>query len=91
MLLASELPEKNKHSIRLSVSAGEPLTTDLLHRWTDKVGTEILDGIGTTEMLHIFVSNEIDDIQPGTTGRVVPGYEIRLINEAGELCSIGAR
>ena len=58
------------------------MPADLLHRWTDKVGTEILDGIGTTEMLHIFVSNEIDDIQPGTTGRVVPGYEVRLINEA---------
>ena len=89
MLLASELPEKSQHSIRLSVSAGEPLPADLLHRWTNKVGTKILDGIGTTEMLHIFVSNEIDDIQPGTTGRVVPGYEVRLINESGELCSIG--
>ena len=40
-------------------------------------------------MLHIFVSNGTNDIQPGTTGRVVPGYEVRLINEAGELCSIG--
>ena len=61
MLLADKLPEQNKHSIRLSVSAGEPLPADLLHRWKAKVGTEILDGIGTTEMLHIFVSNEIDD------------------------------
>ena len=89
MLLADKLPEQNKHSIRLSVSAGEPLPADLLHRWKAKVGTEILDGIGTTEMLHIFVSNQINDIQPGTTGRAVPGYKVRLINEIGELCSTG--
>ena len=85
MLLADKLPEQKQHSIRLSVSAGEPLPADLLLRWKAKVGTEILDGIGTTEMLHIFVSNQINDIQPGTTGRAVPGYKVRLINEIGEL------
>ena len=88
MLLASTLPDQSKHSIRLSVSAGEPLPADLFYRWKTKVGTEILDGIGTTEMLHIFVSNQIKDIHPGTTGRVVPGYKTRLINELGEVCGI---
>ena len=90
MLLASDnLPTKDKHDIRLCISAGEPLPSDLLARWQSKFGVDILDGLGTTEMLHIFVSNRPDEITPGSTGRVVPGYQIRLINDNNEICAAG--
>ncbi|MBU98770.1 MAG: 4-hydroxybenzoate--CoA ligase [Rhodospirillaceae bacterium] len=90
MLLASDnLPTKDKHDIRLCISAGEPLPSDLLARWQSKFGVDILDGLGTTEMLHIFVSNRPDEITPGSTGRVVPGYQIRLINDNNEICAPG--
>ena len=87
MLLASKtLPSKTEHEVRLCVSAGEPLPSDLLLRWRTRFETEILDGLGTTEMLHIFVSNKVSGIIPGATGQVVPGYEVRLINDDGEIC-----
>jgi len=75
--------------MRLCVSAGEPLPVDLLRRWRERIGVEVLDGIGTTEMLHIFVSNRIGEVTPGATGRVVPGYEIRLVDEDGAVCAPG--
>ena len=90
MLLASDnLPTKDEHYVRLCISAGEPLPSDLLARWQSTFGVDILDGLGTTEMLHIFVSNRPDEITPGSTGRVVPGYQIRLINDNGEVCAPG--
>jgi benzoate-CoA ligase len=90
MLLASDqLPGAGEHSIRLCVSAGEPLPVDLLRRWRERIGVDILDGIGTTEMLHIFVSNRIGEVTPGATGHAVPGYELRLINEEGGICGPG--
>jgi len=70
-------------SLRLCVSAGEGLPSDLLRRWKDATGLDILDGIGSTEALHIFISNAPGDVVPGTTGRVVPGYEARVLDEAG--------
>ena len=90
MLLASdELPTGEEHSLRLCVSAGEPLPVDLLRRWRERIGVEVLDGIGTSEMLHIFVSNRIGEVTPGATGRAVPGYEIRLVDEDGAVCAPG--
>ena len=90
MLLASDqLPGADTHSLRLCVSAGEPLPVDLLRRWRERIAVDILDGIGTTEMLHIFVSNRIGEVTPGATGRAVPGYDVRLINEAGAICGPG--
>jgi len=90
MLLAShQLPGPRDHTVRLCVSAGEPLPAELFHRWKKTMGVDILDGIGTTEMLHIFVSNRQDDLHPGSTGRVIPGYEVRLINEEGDICAAG--
>ncbi len=90
MLLAGDtLPGPGEHELRLCVSAGEPLPVDLLRRWRERIGVDILDGIGTTEMLHIFVSNRIGDVTPGATGRAVPGYEVRLINEEGGICAPG--
>ena len=70
-------------SLRLCVSAGEALPPDLFRRWKAATGLEILDGIGSTEALHIFISNAPGDVKPGTTGRVVPGYEARIVDEAG--------
>ncbi len=90
MLLASEnLPAANGHSLRLCVSAGEPLPIDLLERWQKAMGIDILDGIGTTEMLHIFISNRAGDVRPGTTGKVIGGYKVRLIHEEGYVCKPG--
>ena len=67
--------------VRLCVSAGEALPPDILKRWEKRFGVAILDGIGSTEMAHIFISNRIGDIQPGSTGLPVPGYEAKIVDE----------
>ncbi len=86
MLLASgKLPEAGQHSLRLCTSAGEALPADLLNRFKERTGCDILDGIGTTEMLHIFISNRQDHIKPGATGLPVPGYEIKLVDDDGSI------
>ncbi len=69
--------------LRCCVSAGEALPADLLHRWKEKTGTDILDGIGSTEALHIFISNRAGDIKPGASGREVTGYEARIVDGGG--------
>jgi acyl-coenzyme A synthetase/AMP-(fatty) acid ligase len=69
--------------VRLSASAGEPLPAALYQRWTEHFGVDILDGIGMTEMLHIFLSNREGSVRPGTTGVAVPGYELRILDEDG--------
>ncbi|MDC7784702.1 AMP-binding protein [Rhodoplanes sp. TEM] len=69
-------------SLRLAVSAGETLPAPVYEAWTKRTGTPILDGIGSTEMLHVFVSNTLDDRGPGCTGRPVPGYEARVVDDA---------
>ncbi len=73
-----------RETLRICVSAGEALPRDVGLSWKTRVGVDILDGIGSTEMLQTFLSNRIDDNRYGTTGKPVPGYEIRLVNEAGE-------
>ncbi len=70
-------------SLRLCVSAGEALPPDILSRWTENVGIPLLDGIGSTEALHIFISNRVDDIRPGCTGLTVPGYIAKIVDENG--------
>jgi 4-hydroxybenzoate-CoA ligase len=69
--------------LRACVSAGEALPAHVGERWKSVVGVDILDGIGSTEMLHIFVSNRPDDIRYGTSGKPVPGYEAKIVDEAG--------
>lgn len=69
-------------SLRLAVSAGETLPAPVYEEWTRKTGKPILDGIGATELLHIFVSNRIDDRAAGATGRPVAGYQTRIVDEA---------
>ncbi len=80
-LRALETGDADLTSIRLCVSAGEPLPPDIFRRWTERTGLLVLDGIGSTECMHIFVSNRADDCRPGSSGRLVPGYEARIVDE----------
>jgi benzoate-CoA ligase family protein len=82
-LLASDLPDDAFSSVRLATSAGEPLPAPLLERFRTRFGVEIIDGIGSTEALHIFVSNRPGEVRPGTTGVPVPGYDVELRDGAG--------
>ena len=82
-ILASQLPQRSALNLRGCVSAGEALPKEIGERWRRHFGVDILDGIGSTEMLHIFLSNRFDDICYGTTGHPVPGYEIRLVDDTG--------
>jgi 2-aminobenzoate-CoA ligase len=68
-------------SLRLAVSAGETLPAPVFNDWTRRTGKPILDGIGATEMLHIFISNRLDDLAPGSTGKPVRGYEARIVDQ----------
>jgi len=85
MLAAPDLPPKSAVSLRLCSSAGEALPRDIGERWTAHFGCEIIDGIGSTEMLHIFLSNRPGDVRYGTTGKPVPGYEVQLRDEDGSV------
>jgi len=67
-------------SLRIAVSAGETLPAPVFEDWRRRTGKPILDGIGTTEMLHIFISNRLDDARPGVTGRPVTGYEVKIVD-----------
>jgi 4-hydroxybenzoate-CoA ligase len=71
-------------SVRICVSAGEALPQDIYYRWKERFGVDILDGIGSTEMLHIFLSNQLGEIRPGSTGKPVPGYALKLIDDEGQ-------
>ncbi len=70
--------------VRMCVSAGEPLPKAIYQRWLDRFGVEILDGIGSTEILHIFISNRPGQAKPGSTGQIVPGYEAKIVDENGD-------
>lgn len=71
-------------SVRICVSAGETLPSSLYFKWKERFGIEILDGIGSTEMLHIFISNRIGEVKPGSTGKPVPGYECKIVDDTGQ-------
>jgi benzoate-CoA ligase family protein len=73
-------------SVRLAVSAGEPLPAEVFNQYRERFGIEILDGIGSTEMLHIFISNRPGRARPGTCGTPVPNYEVRIAGDSGQLC-----
>ncbi|MGH8640057.1 MAG: benzoate-CoA ligase family protein [Burkholderiales bacterium] len=83
MLAHAELPRRDELRMRRCVSAGEALPEDIGKRWTERFGVDILDGIGSTEMLHIFLSNCPGDVRYGTTGNPVPGYALRVVDENG--------
>ncbi len=71
-------------TLRRAVSAGEHLDETTWHAFHDATGVKLIDGIGATEMLHVFISAADDDIRPGATGRAVPGYEARIVDAQGE-------
>jgi benzoate-CoA ligase len=82
-LASPEAPGRAELSLRRCVSAGEALPEDIGKRWVERYGTDILDGIGSTEMLHIFLSNRAGDVKYGTTGKPVPGYDVKLVDDDG--------
>jgi benzoate-CoA ligase len=83
MLASPDLPAAAELAMRRCASAGEALPAELGNKWRDHFGVDILDGIGSTEMLHIFLSNRPDAVRYGTTGMPVPGYDIKLTDDAG--------
>jgi benzoate-CoA ligase len=90
MLQQTEQEACDLTSIRLAASAAEPLPADIYRRWRDRFGFEILDGIGSTEMLHIYLSARPGRVRPGSTGEAVPGYELALVDHAGQQVPSGA-
>jgi benzoate-CoA ligase len=84
MLAAATLPSRDAVSLRLCSSAGEALPREIGERFGEHFGCEIIDGIGSTEMLHIFLSNRPGDVRYGTTGKAVPGYRVALRDDAGK-------
>jgi benzoate-CoA ligase len=85
LLASPSFPAREKLSLRICTSAGEALPPEIGKRWTERAGCELLDGIGSTEMLHIFLSNRPGDVRPGSTGKPVPGYELRLVDDQGNV------
>ncbi len=84
MLSAASAPTPDLSSIRLAASAGEALPAAIYERWKERFGHEILDGIGSTEVLHIFISNRAGKVRPGSSGQLVPGYEAKLLDDDGQ-------
>jgi benzoate-CoA ligase len=83
MLAGDNLPHPDEIALRRCVSAGEPLPAEIGRRWAARTRVDILDGIGSTEMLHIFLSNWPGDVRYGATGKPIPGYELRIVDENG--------
>ncbi len=89
LLADAAKPAKSELSLRVCTSAGEALPAEIGKKWTAHYGCEILDGIGSTEMLHIFLSNRPGEVRYGTTGKAVPGYELRIVADDGSVCGAG--
>lgn len=83
MLSHPDATSQDLSSLRLATSAGEALPETLYHRWKAVFGVELLDGLGTAEMWHIFITNTVGDVRPGTLGKVVPGFEIKACDDDG--------
>jgi benzoate-CoA ligase len=77
-------------SVRLAISAAEPLPPEILRRWKDRFGVEILDGIGSTEVLHIYISASPGRVRPGSSGQPLPGYDVRIVDSDGTDAPTGA-
>jgi benzoate-CoA ligase family protein len=82
-MLHADSDEQDWSSVRVCVSAAEPLPAEVWHRWQARYGLEILDGVGSTEMLHIYCSNRAGQVVPGSSGRPVPGYDVKLCDDQG--------
>ena len=83
MISHPEARSQDFSSLRVCTSAGEALPAELYHRWRETFGIELLDGLGTAEMWHVFISNRLGASRPGTLGTVVPGFEIKACDEQG--------
>lgn len=83
LLASPALPPAEALNLRRCTSAGEALPEDIAHRWQAHFGIDVIDGIGSTEMLHIFISNQPQQVRYGTTGKPVPGYEARIVDDGG--------
>ena len=83
MLASPAFPARDALNLRICVSAGEALPGQIAKSFKERTGVDILDGIGSTEMLHIFLSNRPGEYRYGTTGKAVPGYELKLVDEQG--------
>ncbi len=83
MVSHSQAAEQDLSSLRFATSAGEALPVPLYHRWKELFGVELLDGLGTAEMWHVFVTNRLGDVRPGTLGRVVEGFDLRVRDDDG--------
>jgi benzoate-CoA ligase len=81
MLTSPDLPHREELALRCCISAGEPLPREIGRRWSARIGVDILDGIGSTEMLHIFLSNWPGNVRYGTTGKPIPGYDLKIVDE----------
>ncbi len=88
-LASPNAPQKSEVKIRRCISAGEALPEEIARRWKERYGVEISDGLGTTEMLHIYLTNAPGATKYGTTGKPVPGYEIKLVGDDGKTCAKG--
>jgi len=84
-LASPAAPQRGELKIRRCVSAGEALPPDVGRRWSDRYGIDVLDGIGSTEMLHIFLSNRAGDVRYGTSGKPIAGYDLRLVDDDGKI------
>jgi len=82
-MLHAEAADQDWSSVHFCVSAAEPLPAEVWHRWHERHGLEILDGIGSTEMLHIYCSNRLGEVAPGSSGTPVPGYDLELRDDEG--------
>jgi benzoate-CoA ligase len=89
MLASPELPAREQVALRICASAGEMLPREVGERFRDHFGADILDGLGSTEMLHIFLSNRSGDVRYGVTGKPVEGYDIELRDEQGKPVAVG--
>ena len=89
LAVAPDRREDGSSRLRLAVSAGEALPADIGAAWEERFGAPILDGLGSTEMLHIFLSNREGDVRYGTSGTAVPGYELKVVDETGEPAAPG--
>ena len=82
-------PKKSEVNLRVCTSAGEALPAEIGKKWTAEYGVEVLDGIGSTEMLHIFLSNRPGQVRYGTTGKAVPGYALKIVGDDGQESKVG--
>jgi benzoate-CoA ligase family protein len=88
-LASAAAPQPGEMKLRLCISAGEALPAHIGRRWRERYGVDVLDGLGSTEMLQTYLSNRSGEVKYGTTGKPVPGYDIRLVDDAGALVKQG--